>query len=320
VLFNLDIHMRITYRQIDIFRALMTAGSVTKAAEMLNTSQPTISRELARLEQVIGIELFERAQGRLRPSLPGLTLFDEIKRSYVGIERINATAASLREIHGGRLSVLTLPAFTHSLLPGACRRFAEQHPGANVSISTQESPVLEEWLTAQLYDIGLTEHDSAPAGTTLTRLLEVNEVCVLPAGHPLLAREFIELEDLAQQSFVSLSPTDPYRVQLDNAFAAKGIERRIVVETPSAVSLCSLVRNGVGVGIVNPLTALDFQGSELHIRPLRETYTFRVSLVKPIHRPLNPAAADFSLAIQDEAERIRAVLRAKFGPPDAMLA
>ncbi|MFX1735750.1 LysR family transcriptional regulator [Paraburkholderia sp. A1RI_3L] len=305
--------MRITYRQIEIFRALMAAGSVTKAAEMLFTSQPTVSRELARLEQVIGLELFERVQGRLRPSLPGLTLFDEIKRSYVGIERINATAASLREFQGGRLSVLALPAFAHSLLPGACRRFAVAHPGAGVSISTQESPVLEEWLTGQLYDIGLTEHDSAPAGTSLTRLLEVNEVCVLPAGHPLLARQFIELEDLAQQSFISLSPTDPYRIQLDSDCAAKGIERRIVVETPSAVSLCGLVRKGVGVGIVNPLTALDFEGNELHIRPLRDTYTFRVSLVKPIHRPLNPAVAAFSLAVQREAEVIQSILDAKLG-------
>src|SRR5579864_4685763 len=75
--------MPLTHRHIEVFRALMTAGSVTKAAEMLFTSQPTLSRELARMEQTIGFALFERVHGRLRPTMPALTLFDEIKRAYV---------------------------------------------------------------------------------------------------------------------------------------------------------------------------------------------------------------------------------------------
>src|ERR1700744_4291610 len=74
-LFTFDIGqiMALTHRHIEVFRALMTAGSVTKAAEMLFTSQPTVSRELARMEQSIGFPLFERLHGRLRPTLSALT-------------------------------------------------------------------------------------------------------------------------------------------------------------------------------------------------------------------------------------------------------
>ncbi|WP_144139313.1 LysR family transcriptional regulator [Paraburkholderia sp. BCC1884] len=302
--------MTLTHRHIEVFRALMTAGSVTKAADLLFTSQPTVSRELARLEQVIGFALFERAHGRLRPTASALALFDEIKRAYVGLERVASTAASLREFQGGQLSVIALPAFSHSILPGASKRFHDAQPDASVSIATQESPFLEEWLTAQRYDLGLTEHGAPPAGTRLTPLLEVDEVCVLPDGHPLLTRHVIELQDFADQPFISLSPNDSYRIQIDEAFAQAGIARRQIIETPTAVSVCSFVRQGLGVAIVNPLTALDFAGRHLHIRPLALSLPFRVSVIQPEHRPSHPLAAAFVQALQSEAAALRLQLKA----------
>lgn len=297
--------MRMTHRQVEIFRALMTAGSVTKAAEMLFTSQPTVSRELARMEQLIGVALFERVHGRLHPTMPALTLFEEVKRAYSGLERVTTVAAGLRDAVQGPLSVIAMPAFSHSLLPRACKRFSDRHPDVGVSINTQEEPLLSEWLTAQRYDLGLSEIDTAPPGTKLTTLLDVDGVCVLPAQHPLLAKEMIGLEDFAGQPFISLAPVDPCRMHLDALFDARGIRRRLMVETPTAASLCSLVKEGLGIGVVNPLTALDFAGEGLHIRPLAESYRISVSLVQPEYRPLNPAAAGLIAALQETAEEIR---------------
>ena len=116
-------------------------------------------------------------------------------------------------------------------------------------------------------------------------LVEVDEVCALPDGHPLLAREAIELRDFEGQAFVSLSASDPYRLQIDEAFAAEGVAPRSIVETPSAVSVCAFVRQGLGVAIVNPLTALDFIGNGLQVRPLTRSFPFRVNAVYPEHRP-----------------------------------
>ena len=293
--------MLVAHRQVEVFRALMLTGSVTKAAELLFTSQPTISRELARMEQVFGFVLFDRVRGRLRPTLEALALYDEVKRSYVGLERIASAIASLRARNGGQLSIITLPVFSHSLLPGACRRTFGAHPDANIVIDAQESPFLEEWLSSQRYDLGLTEHDSAPAGTALMPLLEVDEVCVLPDEHPLLKKRVITLADFEGHRFVSLSSNDPYRIQLDNDFTSLGVERRMVIESPSAVSVCNMVRKGLGVAIVNPLTALDFKDRNLHIRPLAVSYPFRIGIVQPQHRPLNPMATAFIDALRDEA-------------------
>lgn len=75
----------VNLRHIEIFHAVMTAGNLTEAARLLNTSQPTVSRELARFEQVLGLKLFERSRGRLHPTVQGLRLFEEVQRSGTGL-------------------------------------------------------------------------------------------------------------------------------------------------------------------------------------------------------------------------------------------
>jgi DNA-binding transcriptional LysR family regulator len=296
--------MKLTHRHIEVFRAVMNSGHVTRAAEALHTSQPTVSRELARLEQVLGMSLFDRVKGRLRPTARALALLEEVEASYVGLERIAATAAALRQFAQGRLQVATLPALAHAFLPEAIRRFALQWPEAGVAITPQESPLLEASLTEQRFDLGLTEQREAPAAATLETLLVADEVCILPQGHPLAGREVLVPADFEALPFISLAPTDPYRIQVDAVFAEAGIRRRLQLESPSAVSVCALVRQGLGVAIVNPLTALELAPTGLLIRPFGVSIPFHVGVVLPAWRSVNPLRADFVAALHAAAQDI----------------
>ena len=303
--------MNLTHRQIEVFRAVMVAGHVTRAAEALHTSQPTVSREIARLEQVLGIALFERVKGRLRPTVRALALLEEVELSYVGLERIAATAVSLRDFAQGRLQVASLPALAHALLPDAIRRFVEAQPEAGVSITPLESPGLEVALTEQRFDLGLTERREAPAATELRSLLEVDEVCVLREDHPLAAREVLQPHDFADQAFVSLAPTDPYRQQIDAVFDGAGVRRQLRIESPSAVSVCALVREGLGVAIVNPLTALALRGQGLVMRSLSVSIPFHVAVVLPVWRSENPLRGALLEGLQAAADALQAKLPEK---------
>jgi len=294
--------MEITPRQIEIFRAFMTAGSVTGAAQVLFTSQPTVSRELARLEELIGVSLFGRVRGRLQPNAQALALYEEVRRSYVGFERVVGVASRLKQFASGQLSIIGLPVFSQTLLPAACARFLGVHEGVSVSITPAESPYLEEWLSAQGYDLGLTERDTAPPGTEQSLLLEINEVCALPPNHRLLKKRVLQLRDFAGERFISLAPEDPYRLQIDEAFRRAEVERKMIVDTHSAASVCAMVQHEVGVGIVNPLTALEYAEQGLQIRPLALAIPFRVFAVQPLHRTRNALAARFMAALQQEAQ------------------
>ncbi|WP_174874607.1 LysR family transcriptional regulator [Vogesella oryzae] len=302
--------MSISHRHIEVFRAVMTSGSVTAAAALLHTSQPTVSRELARLEQMLGFVLFDRIKGRLQPTAPALALFDEVQRSYIGLERIVETAANLARPDGGQLAVACLPAFAHALLPAVCRRLQQQAGNVRVAITPQESPLLEEWLSAQRFDIGLTESAEPPPGTSLQPLLSADEVCVLPEGHPLLAKAVLAPQDFAGQPFVSLSPQDAYRLQLDAVFAAAGVARQLVWETHSAVSVCALVQQGLGVAIVNPLTALAMAGQGMQLRRFAVSVPFAVSVVLPQFRPSTPLSGTFVALLQQEAALLQQRLAA----------
>ncbi len=295
--------MQVTHRHVEVFRAVMTAGGVTGAAALLHTSQPTVSRELARMEQLLGYALFERQRGRLKATTRALALFDEVQRSYQGLERVLERAQELGRAEGEHLSILCLPALAHALLPGASAAFLKQHPGAELSITPQESPLLEEWMSAQRFDLALTEAREAPPGTQLEPLLALDEVCVLPAGHRLAAKRQLKPRDFEGEAFVSLAADDPYRAQIDAVFAAAAVHRRMVVETHSAVAVCAMVGAGLGLALVNPLTALACESQALVVRRFSVSLPYRISALRPQHRPAQPLLKDLMQHLHEESRR-----------------
>ncbi len=288
----------------------MTTGNLTEAAMLLHTSQPTVSRELAHFEKRMQLQLFARVRGRLSPTMEGLRLFEEVQRSYYGLDRIVNAAASIRQFQQAQLSITCLPVFCQSLLPAVCKPFIERYPEVSFSIIPQESPLLEEWLSAQRYDLGLTENRLTPAGTERMTLMTLNEVCVLPAGHPLLAREMLTPQDFAGQNYISLSSADSYRQLLDTLFNEQGVDRRLIMETHNAASVCAMVKAGVGLSIINPLTALDYASSGVHLRPFSIDVPFTVSLIRPRHRPSSTLVTAFIEHLHQQAERLPARLTA----------
>ena len=228
---------KINWRHIEIFHAVMTSGNLTQAATLLQTSQPTVSRELARLERQLSLTLFERVRGRLQPTVQGLRLFEEVQRSWYGLDRIIDAAEGLRQFRQGELSIACLPVFSQSLLPPVCQTFLQRYPDVSLNIIPQESPLLEEWLSAQRYDLGITETQHAPAGTDRQALLTCDEVCVLPQHHRLAQRALLTPQDFAGENYVSLSRTDSYRQLLDALFHEQGVTRRMVMETLSLIHI-----------------------------------------------------------------------------------
>jgi DNA-binding transcriptional LysR family regulator len=291
--------MRLTHRLIDVFRTVVLTGNLTRTAELLFTSQPAVSRDLARLEQVLGLQLFDRHGGRLHPTAPALALYDEVQRSFVGLQSIEARAQSLRTLSEGLVEVVALPVLCDTLVPAAGEALLRRHPGATLRVVAREAPDIERALAEQRHDIGLVEHGDAPAQTQLQRLFEGDEVALLPPGHALAGRQRLELADFAAQPFVGFTAEDLYRRRVDALFAEAGVERRLVAEATSASSVCMLVQRGLGLAIVNPLTAGFARRLGLHAMPLAFSIPYRVSPVRPRLRPSNALADAFALALAD---------------------
>jgi len=282
----------LTHRQLAMFRAIMRHGNLSRAAEVTASSQPTLSRELARLEQVLGFALFDRVRGRLRPTVRALALMQEVERSFVGLDQIAAHALGLRTLSTGRLRLACLPALAHALVPQALAVFAKLLPDAAVSVCPEESPWLEQAMSEQRYDLAVSETQQPPSGVALHTLLRVNEVAVLPSGHTLCRQPVLTPTHFEGERFISLAAGDPYRHAIDQMFAQAGVNRQMGFDTASAVAVCAMVRQGLGVAIVNPLTALALSGPDVVVRPLSVDIAFTVSLLLPevaAPHPLRPA-------------------------------
>ena len=290
--------MRLNHRLIETFRTVVLSGSATRAAELLFTSQPAVSRDLARLTQVLGFTLFERVRGRLMPSAQGLAFYEEVERSFIGLVELAERAEALRQLKSGTLSIAALPSLCDSLLPKACERFHRRHPDVLIRISALDSPELDGALSEQRFDLGLIEHKHPIAQTVATSLFKGNEVVIMAPAHPLSRKKHLQLQELAGQAFVSYGSRDPYRRRLDVLLDQHGIQRRIVAETSSATSLCALVRSGMGLAVINPITPRFTSGHGLVCVRLSPSIVYEVDVVQPINRPSNPLINLFQMDLQ----------------------
>lgn len=277
-------------REIEIFRAVMTAGSASKAARLLNVTQPAISQSLRKLEAHAGIPLFQRLHGKLYPTREAAALLSEVNRCFVGMDAIEHRLRSLRQFGVGRVRVASLPGLGLGFLPRVLGQAALAERKISVSLQIMSSRDVRARLLADEADIGLMADEVVLAGIEHSVFLRATGVVALPVHHPLARKQLITPADLAPYPFLSLNPEDGAGGRLNAIFAAHGVLPDIVVETPYSVSLCELVRQGVGVAVVNPVTAFDYIGRDLVLRRFSERIEYTVMLAMPASSPLSPIA------------------------------
>lgn len=274
----------INLRQVEIFRATMKLGTVTAAAAALGSSQPTITRELSRLEEHIGFTLFERRLQRLVPTARAIKLFEEVQASFIGLDRINEFVGRLREASEEVLTVASLPALAQTILPEAVARLCKEHPHLTLQISSVD-PRNQTSVSGYNFDIGLVEDAYTNRDAEAEVLWAFQLVAVMTADHPLAKYETLCPRDFEDVNFISLGQHDPYRLIIERLFDNEEVSRKLFLSARSASTVCELVLKKLGVSIVNPLTALSYEDKGLIIKPFLPAQDFVISYIRPINRP-----------------------------------
>lgn len=131
-------------RDVDVFNAIMITRGAGAAAALLDTSQPAISRSLAKLEAELGFKLFDRIRGRLVPTREGELFHAEVKANLVGLDRLRLRAAQIKEVGTGTIRVASLSALGHGLVPCAIVAFSRKHPQVRISYQVRTSNVVRD--------------------------------------------------------------------------------------------------------------------------------------------------------------------------------
>lgn len=284
-----------TPRQIEAFREVVVHGSLTAAALTLNISQPAVSRMIRDLTEEAGFTLFERHKGRMKPTRPALMFFQEVERSFVGLDQIRQAAVQIQQLETGRLRVAAMPVLGSFLLPEASDRFLGANPQVAFHIEVHSSPMIVQLLREQQVDIGFVQSDMVPLYVAPERRIhfEAPCVCAFHRDHPFAAKEIISLDDLDGQSVIELNKQSSINRQLNSLCNNHGINIGRQLQVSWFQLACDFVARGHGIAIVDLLSASYHRDPNLVFRPIQFPVNYEFDLMYPPISSANPLAASF---------------------------
>lgn len=277
--------MPLQFRQVEAFRAIMNTGTVSAAGELLGISQPAATQLLKALESATGLRLFERVGGRLQPTPEGQALHGEVQRTFRGLEELDRVVAQLRGFNVARLQVGALHALSGHLLPRAIQAFRLEHPAFRIALQVQSSNAIRDLVLGGRLELGIVADESRTEGLRASTFYRLPAVCAFAPGHRFSRLRQITPADLEGESFIALNPEDQMRLRLERDLQKSGTTIDTTVETPYSATLCALALQGVGVSLVNPLTALTYLPLGLQIRRFVPAIEFHSMLVFPVGKP-----------------------------------
>lgn len=285
-------------RQVEIFAAVMRAGTASSAAELLNISQPSVSKLLSDLERSVGFALFERVRGRLVPTPEGRMFEREVDKAFAGLSQLRSAAARIREVGSGEVRIGCLGALIHTVVPLGLQDFRRAFPEVPLVLQSRLSRDIRDLVASGELHLGLVANEVDTTGLFSRRFSSFPAVVALYPGHPLEQRTSIAPADLHNQEFITLAPKDTVRVRVEAELAAAGASPKTIIETPLSTTVCELVAARLGCGIVNPITAQRFP--ELRLKPFTPRIDFNAILVstsEQLSRPLSALVAALDAAV-----------------------
>ncbi len=275
----------LSFRQIEVFRAIMVTGSISAAGRMLHVSQPAICRVLALSETRLGYQLFERSKTRLIPTREATRLFTEVEKIYENIQSINDLAISLGESEIGPLKLINSASFAQRMIPSALMHVYTKNPNAKVDYrNTTFDQMLGHFLAGRAH-LGITLQPSDNPSLTSVALGTEPLVCIAPKGHPLQTLGVVTPGDITGHQWIDY-PADAPLGQALSAFFADTAKPKTTIEVHSSATAVACVMQGLGIALVDswsiptealphieirqitPRTALTIWATYSHVDPL----------------------------------------------------
>jgi DNA-binding transcriptional LysR family regulator len=272
-------------KRLQAFRAVLEAGSVTVAAQRLNSTQPAVSRLISDLEQELGLKLFLRQRQRLVPSAEGMTFFREAERALAAVDRIVDIARDIRILEGAHLRVVAGMVAAFGIMPAATKALLSLHPKVHVSLEIKDVREIPDWVATGPFDVGITRMPLDDPRVECEPLVSGNCVIALPTNHPLTRKRSVSLRDLAGERMIQTSQGNIHRELVATAFATAGVPYAGSVDTPTGISACQFVANGLGLAIMDPFAAQAAAGFGIVARPIRPALEFSLGFFFPANRP-----------------------------------
>ena len=272
----------ITYRQIEAFREVMRAGSITLAAESLSVSQPAVSRLIADLEYHLNLKLFIRHANHIEATAESRLLENRVNQLYIGLEKIEQAAQAISYLEYGHLRIVALPVLMDGFLPQVLADFHKEYPGVYVELESSARSEIYDRIQSNQFDIGLSITSNIKRPNISSQNYRVQHaVCAVPVDHELSRKKFVSVKEIVTHPFVTLPISSPFRAEIDAIFSRLKITPNIIFESRTQQSICQLVSRGCGIAIVDEAVKYFINPKKIKLISLRPGISWEIDILRP---------------------------------------
>lgn len=289
-------------RHIEVFHAVMQAGSVSGAAHLLHVSQPAVTKLLQHAEAELGVALFERGRGKFLPTPEAQRLFTEVDKLHTELVAIRRLAATLKTGAAQRVRLAATPTLGQTVVPAAVTRWHKALPGARCQLSTHHTRELVGALLLGEADLALSLQDPHHPGIRAERLAGGPMAALVPLGQP-LARVAgpLHVRELPAE-IIGLTDDDPLGKRMLAECGAHGTAPQAHISVQTYQLARALAESGLGLTVVDPFTAAAADRHRVRVRPLEPALPVTLHLLSPAAAPLSQAARRLVRHLREAAE------------------
>lgn len=281
-------------RQIEAFRAVVTMGSMSKAAALLGISQPAISRLISDFQDAVGFKLFARRRYHTEPTPDGKLLFEKVNKIFIGFDELKEEITDIRNAQSGKIEFSATSSYATGILPRLIAEYKGKFPNTSISLHINSHEDVIAWVASGRADLGFVIQPVAHTAVQVDEFLTGPARCIMPETHQLAKKKSLAAKELVDQAFVSFPRGTPLRFEIDQLFNRLGVERVLQVEATSHQAVCALVASGLGVALVNPFAPIEGYGNNMVSLPISPSVEMGLKLL------INPQTVSVS------TERFRA--------------
>ena len=272
-------------RHIEVFEAIMKTGTVSAAADLINVSQPAVTRSLQHAEAQLGFKLFQRIKGRLYPTPEAMVLYAEVGNVSSALETVRGLARNLRVGDRGHIRISATPVLAQEVVPIAIQRFRTDHPGITCAMETNHwREVFSAVLTNEVdvaFAVAPPEHPAIH-----WRNLHTGEMLVAFPRDQAPKRAPVTLKDLTKYPFISIMESvNPVTLGLKKACEQAQLQLRPVIQVQTFHVALWFVAQGAGAAIIDQFTAAKAPLKAVSLRRLTPATKFDIGVLHAKHRP-----------------------------------
>lgn len=244
-----------TLRQLEYIVAVADTGQFVEAARQCGVSQPALSKQVQQVEEILGIELFERARPKVIVTVAGEEIVARARRLLVEARELVNAASALAGAHVGTVRLGVIPTIAPYGLPGFLAKLRRLFPDVSFAIHELQTEVLLEQLRSGAIDLGLLARPFDDQSLAGPDLVVEPFVLLAPTGHPLSIPETIQLPEIAGASLILMKDGHCLRDQAIDVCALAGTPPATSVTAASVATLVRMVESGLGATLL-PASAL----------------------------------------------------------------